>query len=235
MCCCISFCSFVISTSCSSTNGGPSAMSSLLVPGRMRRAAPLSRWAAPSSLPSSSYSDTPGDVGIVWSSAMGGGLGSRGEDEGDTTAAAMFAIDANGDLDCWSVLLRPTLVSCLSSISPQIHGCFIQNDRLVKRRSTSFVVFPCVVVWRTLFELRFWSSPSRATVLRRRLRGRFSETCSLFHFIIHFTDINHNIFIKLETILLAQWTRTMMFRPCWSLPMKPRIQSKQALLLRWQT
>lgn len=77
-------------TSCSGTSGGPSAISSALVPGRMRRDAPVSTERV-GNLPWSSNSDTPGDVGMVWSSAIGGGDGSRGDDAGER--AAMGAVD----------------------------------------------------------------------------------------------------------------------------------------------
>lgn len=53
------------------------------MPGLIRLAAPVSRLLPPGSLPWSSKSDTPGDIGPIWSSAMGGGEGSRGEDDGD--------------------------------------------------------------------------------------------------------------------------------------------------------
>ena len=64
--------------SMSSVTGGPSAMSSALVPGRILRDASA---APPGNL--GEYSDRPGDVGPLWSSAIGGGEGSLGEEEGD--------------------------------------------------------------------------------------------------------------------------------------------------------
>jgi hypothetical protein len=60
-------------TSESSTSGGPSAMSSAFVPGRIRRAALLSRL-----LKNFCCSGEAG-TGDNWSSGIGGGLGSRGE------------------------------------------------------------------------------------------------------------------------------------------------------------
>lgn len=67
-------------------------MSSALVPGRILLDAAASRLCSPGSLLWSSNSDTPGDVGPIWSSAMGGGDGRRGDDEGDT-AAMLFRAD----------------------------------------------------------------------------------------------------------------------------------------------
>ena len=64
--------------SISSVTGGPSAISSAFVPGRILRdasAAPHGNLGE--------YSDRPGDVGPLWSSAIGGGEGSLGEEEGD--------------------------------------------------------------------------------------------------------------------------------------------------------
>ena len=65
--------------SMSSVRGGPSAMSSDLVPGRILRDASA---APPGNL--GAYSERPGDVGPLWSSAIGGGEGSLGDDEGET-------------------------------------------------------------------------------------------------------------------------------------------------------
>jgi hypothetical protein len=62
----------------SSVTGGPSAMSSAFVPGRILRDASA---APPGNL--FEYSDRPGDVGPLWSSAIGGGEGSRGDEEGE--------------------------------------------------------------------------------------------------------------------------------------------------------
>ena len=59
-----------VCTSCKSINGGPSAMSSALLPGCMRRSRRSTR---------SAWSN----VKLVWSSAIGGGLGRRGEEAGD--------------------------------------------------------------------------------------------------------------------------------------------------------
>lgn len=59
-------------------------MSSALVPGLIRRAAPWSRWL--SCFNCSSVVGI-GDMGPSWSSAIGGGLGRRGELAGDTAEA----------------------------------------------------------------------------------------------------------------------------------------------------
>jgi len=67
-------------TSDRSTSGGPSAMSSALVPGRILRSAAWSRL-----LKSFCCSGDEG-TGDSWSSGMGGGLGRRG-DAGDAIAA----------------------------------------------------------------------------------------------------------------------------------------------------
>lgn len=72
-------------------------MSAVLVPGRILREAPS--WNV-SSLPWSSEAAI-GDLGPSWSSAIGGGLGSRGELEGD--AAIMEGVGGGCD-DCLSRL-----------------------------------------------------------------------------------------------------------------------------------
>ena len=70
----------------SSIKGGPSAMSSAFVPGRIRLDAPELTLLTPGNLLPSSNSERPGDVGPSWSSAMGGGEGRRGEEDGETAA-----------------------------------------------------------------------------------------------------------------------------------------------------
>ena len=71
----------------SSVTGGPSAMSSAFVPGLILRDASA---APPGKL--FEYSDRPGDVGPLWSSAIGGGEGSRGDDEGETGVVIMCSV-----------------------------------------------------------------------------------------------------------------------------------------------
>lgn len=65
-------------------------MSSAFVPGRIRREAPVS-VPLPGSLPWSSNRETPGDAGPSWSSAMGGGEGRRGEEDGECAAIVRFS------------------------------------------------------------------------------------------------------------------------------------------------
>jgi hypothetical protein len=69
-------------------------MSSAFVPGRILRdasAAPLGKLGG--------YSDRPGEVGPpLWSSAIGGGEGRRGDDEGET-GVTMAAGDDEGETD----------------------------------------------------------------------------------------------------------------------------------------
>lgn len=75
------------SISMSSVSGGPSVMSSAFVPGRILRdasAAPLGNLGG--------YNDSPGDVGPLWSSAIGGGEGRRGEEEGETGVAMVVLV-----------------------------------------------------------------------------------------------------------------------------------------------
>jgi hypothetical protein len=83
-----------VHTSMSSVSGGPSAISSAFVPGRILRdasAAPLGKLGG--------YSDRPGEVGPpLWSSAIGGGEGRRGDDEGET-GVTMAASDDEGETD----------------------------------------------------------------------------------------------------------------------------------------
>lgn len=73
----------------SGIRGGPEAISAALVPGRILRVEPSS-VSCDSLSPARPYeSPTVGDLGPIWTSVKGGGLGSRGELEGDTPAAAM--------------------------------------------------------------------------------------------------------------------------------------------------
>lgn len=61
-------------------------MSAAFVPGRILLDAPESAWLKPASCPWSSADAGVGDLGPIWSSAMGGGLGRRGELDGDMAA-----------------------------------------------------------------------------------------------------------------------------------------------------
>jgi hypothetical protein len=84
----------LLRTSERGTRGGPEAMSAAFVPGRIRRAAPVS---SPCSWPTScaSASDNvlgDGEIGGSWTSGNGGGEGRRGELEGDAGAGATDAI-----------------------------------------------------------------------------------------------------------------------------------------------
>lgn len=72
-------------TSPKSTRGGPSAISSALVPGRILLEALVSR-AFPGILSCSLKRAMPGLAGPIWSSAIGGGEGRRGDDRGDWAA-----------------------------------------------------------------------------------------------------------------------------------------------------
>lgn len=65
-------------------------MSAVLVPGRILRVEPSSS-APPRNCSASLPNDSPteGDRGPIWTSVKGGGLGSRGELDGETPAAVM--------------------------------------------------------------------------------------------------------------------------------------------------
>ena len=71
-------------------NGGQKAMSAALVPGRILRVE-LSSSPAPRTFSASwpNESPTDGDCGPIWTSVNGGGLGRRGELDGETLAAVM--------------------------------------------------------------------------------------------------------------------------------------------------
>lgn len=72
-------------------NGGPNAISAALVPGRILRSNPSSSNPVnncSASLPKDSPTD--GDFGPIWTSVNGGGLGKRGELDGDTPATAII-------------------------------------------------------------------------------------------------------------------------------------------------
>lgn len=72
-------------------SGGPKAISAALVPGRILRVEPSSspdpETNDSASVPKGSPID--GDRGPIWTSVKGGGLGSRGELDGETPAAVM--------------------------------------------------------------------------------------------------------------------------------------------------
>jgi hypothetical protein len=92
-------------TSCNGTRGGPAAMSADFVPGWMRRLAFVSMvvcsiWAAWRA----ALGPIRGDLGPIWISAGGGGLGSRGELGGSDDMAAIWGRgDGGGDwgLGAW--------------------------------------------------------------------------------------------------------------------------------------
>lgn len=80
-------------TSDSGTRGGPTAISAALVPGRIRLTACWSYFAVCSASVEVSPGVTiPGDLGPIWTSGKGGGLGSRCE-LGDAGPMATQAID----------------------------------------------------------------------------------------------------------------------------------------------
>lgn len=72
-------------------NGGPKAISAAFVPGLILRVEPSSSPAEPprssASLPK--VSPTEGDCGPIWTSVNGGGLGRRGELDGETPVVVM--------------------------------------------------------------------------------------------------------------------------------------------------
>ena len=92
-------------TSVKGTRGGPEAISVALVPGRVRRDAPLSsNGSSPMSFtfPSADLS-TPGDGGASWTSGYGGGLGRRGEDCGETLPGADDNEEDIANLGCGGI------------------------------------------------------------------------------------------------------------------------------------
>lgn len=79
-------------------------MSSALVPGRIRLAAPVSVvLPLPESFPWSWYREKPGERDPTWSSAMGGGEGSRGDDDGELTDAMVSIPESS--VECSSLHL----------------------------------------------------------------------------------------------------------------------------------
>jgi hypothetical protein len=74
----------------SGTNGGPEAMSTAFVPGLILRVDPSSVSGNGAKSCSPALSPTVGDLGPIWTSVNGGGLGRRGELDGDTPAAAIL-------------------------------------------------------------------------------------------------------------------------------------------------
>jgi hypothetical protein len=71
-------------------SAGPSGISFDRVPGRILLAAAELAFSSAPRMPSSVESAATGDFGPSWSSAMGGGLGSLGELEGDIVPILMF-------------------------------------------------------------------------------------------------------------------------------------------------
>jgi hypothetical protein len=71
-----------IQTFFNGTSSGPSGILAAFVPGRILRDAPSSKFGAPS-MPCWLGAPAVGDLGPSWSSAIGGGLGSRGDLAGD--------------------------------------------------------------------------------------------------------------------------------------------------------
>lgn len=68
----------------SGIRGGPACICSAFVPGRIRRVAAWSFWCVVLEAPSWPWeSSVELADGEIWSSAIGGGLGSRGELDGD--------------------------------------------------------------------------------------------------------------------------------------------------------
>jgi len=81
-----------ILTSCRGISGGPAAISADLVPGWMRRFAFASMAVCSISWPCrAALGPIAGDFGVIWISAGGGGLGSRGELGGSDIFAAIVA------------------------------------------------------------------------------------------------------------------------------------------------
>jgi hypothetical protein len=87
-------------------------MSSALVPGRILLAAPLSKLL--NSFCCSSVARR-GDLGPSWSSGAGGGLGRRGELEGDATAAIAGGLDCMSEL-CPEIKWREVGVTASSDV-----------------------------------------------------------------------------------------------------------------------
>lgn len=79
-------------------NGGPTAISAALVPGRILREEALSLpfdAARNSCVSVPKDSPTEGDLGPICTSVNGGGLGKRGELDGDAPPAAMVKMKKN--------------------------------------------------------------------------------------------------------------------------------------------
>jgi len=72
-------------TSVNGLRGGPDAISADFVPGRILLSAPCSSFvkSSVSVVDASCVAFMPGELGVIWTSVKGGGLGRRGELEGD--------------------------------------------------------------------------------------------------------------------------------------------------------
>lgn len=72
-------------TSVNGFRGGPDAISADFVPGRILLSAPCSSFEVSSEPPVEFawIAFMPGELGVIWTSVKGGGLGRRGELEGD--------------------------------------------------------------------------------------------------------------------------------------------------------
>lgn len=101
-------------TSLRGTSGGPAAKSSALVPGWMRLFAFMSTmfWSMRTACAS-----RPGDWGPVWSSAGGGGLGSRGELGGRAMASLCGDEAAHGSMRLSGGGERDVFFGCRAAVS----------------------------------------------------------------------------------------------------------------------
>jgi hypothetical protein len=77
------------------TSSGPSGISDAFVPGRIRREAPSLKLLAPK-MPCWLGAVAVGDFGPSWSSAIGGGLGRRGELDGDAAMVSLVWLTVGG-------------------------------------------------------------------------------------------------------------------------------------------
>ena len=94
-------------------------MSADFVPGLILLDAPCVKVSGPSSLPCTSMNPARGDFGPIWSSAMGGGLGRRGELVGDIAivADAKMAYTATGILKRERIRVPMLLVMKWSAVT----------------------------------------------------------------------------------------------------------------------
>ena len=131
-------------TSDNGTRGGPTAISAALVPGRIRLTACWSYFAVFSaSVEASPGVVIPGDLGPIWTSGNGGGLGSRCE-LGDAGPIADLAMDK-------SRLIFPSI----TLVNTRCDQTVVRAKRIKPLNKGSFVIMSALLILELLRNYTF--------------------------------------------------------------------------------